>query len=53
MDKSSAYSTRLLKKLDDQESQLEKLRQETDTLQNKHDDQNRALADYLNNLNVG
>lgn len=53
VDKTSAYATRLLKKLDDQESQLEKLRLETDTLRAKLDDQNRALADYLRNLNVG
>ena len=53
VDKSSAYATRLLKKLDDQESQLEKLRTETDALRTKLDEQNKALADYLNNLNVG
>ena len=53
VDKTSAYATRLLKKLDDQESQLEKLRTETDTLRAKLDDQNKALADYLNTLNVG
>ena len=53
VDKSSAYATRLLKKLDDQESQIEKLRPETDTLRTKLDEQNRALADYLNGLNVG
>ena len=53
VDKSSSYATRLLKKLDDQESQLEKLRSETDALHAKLDEQNRALADYLNNLNVG
>ena len=53
VDKSSAYGTRLLKKLDDQESQLEKLRQDTDTLHKQLDEQNRALSDYLNGLNVG
>ena len=53
VDKSSAYATRLLKKLDDQESQIEKLRTETDALHAKLDDQNKALADYLNTLNVG
>ena len=53
VDKASAYATRLLKKLDDQESQLEKLRTENDSLRTRLDEQNRALADYLNNLNVG
>ncbi len=53
VDKTSAYSTRLLKKLDDQESQIEKLRLETDALRTKLDEQSRALADYLNVLNVG
>ena len=53
VDKASAYATRLLKKLDDQESQLEKLRAENDGLRTRLDEQNRALADYLNNLNVG
>ena len=53
MDKTSAYATRLLKKLDDQESQLEKLRQDTDSLRSTLDEQNRALSDYLNGLNVG
>ena len=53
VDKASAYATRLLKKLDDQESQLDKLRQEADTFRTKLNDQNRALADYLNSLSVG
>lgn len=53
VDKSSAYATRLLKKLDDQESQIEKLRSETGALRAKLDEQNRALSDYLGSLNVG
>ncbi len=53
VDKTSAYATRLLNKLDDQEGQLEKLRLETDALRKTLDDQNRALAEYLNALNVG
>ncbi len=52
VDKSSAYATRLLKKLDDQESQIEKLRNEEASLRGKLDEQNRALVDYLNSLNV-
>lgn len=53
VERTSAYATRLLKKLDDQEGQLEKLRTEMDTLRVKLDEQNRALADYLNSLSVG
>ena len=53
VERTSGYATRLLKKLDDQESQIEKLRQEADTLRAKLDEQNRALSDYLNSLNVG
>lgn len=53
VDKTSAYATRLLKKLDDQESQLEKLRQDTDGMRAKYDDLSRTLAEYLNGLSVG
>ncbi len=53
VDKTSAYATRLLKKLDDQESQIEKLRNDTSALRSKLDEQTRALAEYLNDLNVG
>ncbi len=53
VERTSAYATRLLNKLNDQEGQLEKLRLETDALRAKLNDQTRALADYLNGLNVG
>lgn len=53
VDKSSAYATRLLKKLDDQESQIEKLRGEVETLQGKAESQRNDLSAYLNGLNVG
>ena len=53
VEKTSAYATRLLNKLNDQEGQLEKLRQDADALRTKRNEQNRALADYLNGLNVG
>ncbi len=53
VDKASAYATRLLKKLDDQESQIEKLRTEIDGLQGRLDTQRSDLANYLNGLNVG
>ena len=52
VDRTTSYSARLLKKLDDQESQLDKLRNETDTLHTKLDGQNRDLQNYLNGLSV-
>ena len=52
VDRTTSYSARLLKKLDDQESQLDKLRTETDGLHTKLDGQNRDLQNYLNGLNV-
>lgn len=52
VERTSAYATRLLKKLDDQESQLEKLRAETDGLRTKLESQQAALAEYLNGLSV-
>ena len=45
--------TRLIKKLDDQESTIEKLQSEKEDLKKKADAQRNELADYLNNLNVG
>ena len=47
------YYTRLLKKLDEQETQIEKLQKEVQDLQKQRDTQRKALEDYLNNLNVG
>lgn len=52
VDRTGAYATRLLKKLDDQESQLEKLRTEAEALRPKLDAQQSALSDYLNGLSV-
>lgn len=52
VDRTGAYATRLLKKLDDQESQLEKLRTDSETLRAKRLAQQTALADYLNALSV-
>ena len=52
VDRTTSYATRLLKKLDDQESQLDKLRNETEALRTKLDGQNRDLQNYLNGLNV-
>ena len=53
VDKGSAYATRLLKKLDDQESQIEGLRREAEALRLKLEDQRRQLGDYLKGMNVG
>lgn len=52
VDRTGAYATRLLKKLDDQESQLEKLRAEADGLRPKLEAQRAALSDYLGALSV-
>ncbi|MDB5354009.1 MAG: hypothetical protein JWN24_462 [Phycisphaerales bacterium] len=50
---SSDYYQRLLKKLDEQESQIEKLQAELKDLQKKRDQQRKELEDSLLNLNVG
>jgi hypothetical protein len=50
---SSDYYQRLLKKLDEQESQIEKLQTELKDLQKKRDQQRKELEDSLTNLNVG
>jgi hypothetical protein len=52
-DKQTPYYNRLLKKLDDQESTIEKLQGEKKTLQQQLTDQQKAVEDYLANLNVG
>jgi predicted solute-binding protein len=50
---STDYYNRLLKKLDEQETSIEKLQKESVDLQQKLDQQRKALQDYLANLNVG
>ena len=52
VDRTTSYATRLLKKLDEQESQIDKLRNETESLRAKLDGQTRELQSYLNNLSV-
>ncbi len=52
VDRTTSYATRLLKKLDDQESQIDKLRNETEGLHTKLDGQNHDLQNYLDGLNV-
>jgi hypothetical protein len=49
----SQYYQRLLAKLNDQESSIEKLRRERDELQAKRDAARRELEDYLRDLTVG
>jgi len=49
----SDYYKRLLTKLNDQESKIEKLQNERDDLLKSRDEAQKALEDYLNNLNIG
>ena len=49
----SEYYTRLLKKLNDQESQIEKLQGDSEDLRKKLDRQRQDLEQYLADLNVG
>jgi hypothetical protein len=51
--KSGAYYTRLMTKLDDEETQIEKTRSSIDELTKKRDSQRKDLDGYLENLNVG
>jgi chromosome segregation ATPase len=53
VDKSSQYYNRLLGKLNDQESQIEKLQTDRDSLMQKRDDQRKQLEDYLKDLSIG
>jgi septal ring factor EnvC (AmiA/AmiB activator) len=48
----SDYSNRLLKKLDEQETQIETFQKEVEALQKQRDQQRKALEDYVANLNV-
>ena len=49
----SDYYNRLLKKLDEQETSIEKLQGEVQDLQKEMEQQRKALEDYLGNLTVG
>ncbi|HEY7086965.1 MAG TPA: hypothetical protein VH518_02685 [Tepidisphaeraceae bacterium] len=53
VDRNSQYSNRLLSKLNDQESQIEKLQGERDDLAKKKDGQQKELEDYLTGLSIG
>ena len=53
VDRNSEYYTRLLTKLNDQETQLEALQKEIDELNGKLNQQRAALEEYVSNLNVG
>jgi hypothetical protein len=50
---SSQYYARLLGKLNDQESRIEKLQVEIERLQQTHDQQRKELETYLVNTTVG
>ena len=49
----SAYSKRLLKELDDQETVIQNLHTEVSKLQTQANQQQKSLEDYLTNLTVG
>ena len=49
----SDYYKRLIGKLNDQETKIEKLQGERDDLLKSRDEAQRNLEEYLNNLNVG
>jgi uncharacterized phage infection (PIP) family protein YhgE len=50
---SSQLYSRLMEKLNDQETQLDKLRDEENQLTQKSADALKQLEDYLSNLNIG
>jgi hypothetical protein len=49
----SQYYTRLITKLNDQETEIEKTQEDVDNLQKKMNDERSELEAYLGNLNVG
>jgi septal ring factor EnvC (AmiA/AmiB activator) len=53
IDKTSQLYARLVQKLDDQETELDKLRADEDTVTKQLNDLNQQLQNYLANLNVG
>jgi small nuclear ribonucleoprotein (snRNP)-like protein len=53
VDKASQYYTRLMTKLNDQETQIEKTQNDIDALQKTLDGQRKELEAYLQDLNVG
>jgi hypothetical protein len=53
VDKASQYYTRLMTKLNDQETQIEKTQTDIDALQKTLDGQRKELEAYLQDLNVG
>jgi hypothetical protein len=53
VNQNSEYYTRLLKKLNEQESQIEKLQAERGQFQETYEQRRKELEEYLSNLNVG
>ena len=53
VDQKSQFYDRLLTKLNDQETQIEKLQTERDNLQKQRDGQRKELEDYLSKLDIG
>jgi predicted RNase H-like nuclease (RuvC/YqgF family) len=52
VDRQSAYYTRLVTKLNDQETQIEKLRDTLDQLRKTQSDQRAEIENYLNSTSV-
>jgi peptidoglycan hydrolase CwlO-like protein len=52
VDPKTQYYSRLITKLNDQESQIEKLQGEVETLQKTADEQRKALEEFLEKTNV-
>lgn len=53
VDHNSQYFQRLLNKLNDQESQIEKLQTDRETATQKRDEARKQMEDYVNDLNIG
>jgi chromosome segregation ATPase len=52
VDRNSEYSTRLLKRLNDQETTIERLQAEITTFQKQYDQQQKDFESYLQNTSV-
>ena len=53
VDRTSQYYTRLLSKLDTQETQIEAFRVEIEKLEDERDSQRKEMEEYLLNTTIG
>jgi hypothetical protein len=53
VDRNSEYYTRLLRQLNEEETEIQQLQTDLRELQEQHDQRQKELEDYLSNLNVG